>query len=483
MRDYLKFYIDGKWVQPAGARTLDVINPATEEVAGRISLGGQADVDKAVAAARKAFKTWSKTSREERLAVLGRIAEEFGKRMGDIADAITEEMGAPAWLAQNAQGPAGMGHLMTAMNALKTYSFEEDRGTSRVIKEPIGVVGFVTPWNWPMNQICAKIGPALAVGCTVVLKPSEIAPFSGQIFAEVIEAAGVPAGVFNLVNGTGPEVGTALAAHPDVDMISITGSTRAGIDVARTAATTLKRVHQELGGKSPNIILEDANLAKTIAAGVGSVMMNSGQSCVAPTRMLAPKSKVDEICAIAKTAAEGWMPGDPKGNARMGPVISEAQWTKIQGLINTGLEEGAELVTGGPGKPEGLEKGYFVKPTVFRNVTNDMTIAREEIFGPVLCILDYDNVEQAIEIGNDTDYGLGGYVSSANIDKAREVAREIRAGYITINNAPMDITVPFGGYKHSGNGREFGDHAFAEFLELKSVLGYTPAPEAAATGH
>ncbi len=483
MRDYLKFYIDGKWVEPSTSRTLDVINPATEEVAGRISLGSQADVDKAVAAAKKAFKTWSKTSREERLAVIERLAAEFGKRMGDVADAITEEMGAPAWLAQNAQGPAGIGHLMTAANVLKTYQFEEDRGTSRIVKEPIGVVGFVTPWNWPMNQICAKVGPALAVGCTVVLKPSEIAPFSGQIFAEIVEAAGVPPGVFNMVNGTGPEVGHALSAHPDVDMISITGSTRAGIDVAKTAANTLKRVHQELGGKSPNIVLDDADLGPAIGGSVASVMMNSGQSCVAPTRMLAPRKMMDQVCAIAKEAAEGWQPGDPKGNARMGPVVSEAQWDKIQGLIKKGLEEGAELVTGGPGKPEGLEKGYFVKPTVFRNVTNDMTIAREEIFGPVLCILGYDTVEEAIEVGNDTEYGLGGYVQSKDIDRARKVGREIRAGYINLNNAAMDITVPFGGYKHSGNGREFGDHAFSEFLELKSMLGYNPAPAGTAAGH
>ena len=480
MRNYVKFYIDGKWVEPSTSRTLDVINPATEEVAGKIALGAQADVDAAVAAARKAFKTWSKTTREERLAVLERLAGEFGKRMGDIADAITEEMGAPAWLAQNAQGPAGIGHIMTAANVLKTYEFEEDRGKSRVVKEPIGVVGFITPWNWPMNQICAKVGPALATGCTVVLKPSEIAPFSAQIFTEICDAAGVPPGVFNLVNGLGPEVGAAMSSHPGIDMISITGSTRAGIEVAKNAAATVKRVHQELGGKSPNIILEDADLESQIPAGIGGVMMNSGQSCVAPTRMLAPNKIMDKVCAIAKEAAESWMPGDPKGNARMGPVVSEAQWNKIQGLIKKGIEEGAELVTGGPGKPEGLETGYFVKPTVFRGVTNDMTIAREEIFGPVLCILGYDSVDQAIEIGNDTEYGLGGYVSSSNLDKAREVAREIRAGYVQINNSGMDITMPFGGYKHSGNGREFGDHAFAEFLELKSILGYNPEAEGAA---
>jgi aldehyde dehydrogenase (NAD+) len=334
-----------------------------------------------------------------------------------------------------------------------------------------------------MNQICAKVGPALATGCTIVLKPSEIAPFSGQIFAEIVDAAGVPPGVFNLVNGTGPEVGHALSAHPGVDMISITGSTRAGIDVAKTAASTLKRVHQELGGKSPNIVLDDADLGPAIGGSVASVMMNSGQSCVAPTRMIAPHKLMDQVCAVAKEAAESWMPGDPKGNARMGPVVSEAQWNKIQGLIQKGLDEGAELVTGGPGKPEGLETGYFVKPTVFRNVTNDMTIAREEIFGPVLCILGYDSVDEAIEIGNDTEYGLGGYVQSKDLDKARDVVRQIRAGYCNINNSPMDITVPFGGYKHSGNGREFGDHAFMEFLELKSILGYNPQAAGAAAHH
>ena len=480
MRNYLKFYIDGKWVEPTGKRTLDVINPATEGVAGKIALGEQADVDAAVAAARKAFKTWSKTSRQERVDALERLGAEFAKRMGDIADAITEEMGAPAWLAQNAQGPAGMGHIMTAANVLKAYEFEEDRGKHRIVKEPIGVVGFITPWNWPMNQICAKLAPAIATGCTVVLKPSEIAPFSAQIFAEIVDAAGIPAGVFNMVNGMGPEVGAALSSHPGIDMISITGSTRAGIAVAQNAAATVKRVHQELGGKSPNIILEDADLAAQIPAGVGGVMMNSGQSCVAPTRMLAPHKMMDKVAALAKEAAESWAPGDPKGNARMGPVVSEAQWNKIQGLIKKGIEEGATVVTGGPGKPEGLETGYYVKPTVFANVKNDMTIAREEIFGPVLCILGYDSVEQAVEIGNDTEYGLGGYVSGANIDQTRQVAREIRAGYVQINNAGMDITMPFGGYKHSGNGREFGDHAFGEFLETKSILGYNPEAGGAA---
>ena len=475
MREHLKFYIDGRWVEPASPRTIDVINPATEEVAGRVSVGSKADVDRAVAAARKAFKGWSKTSREDRLAALGRIVQAFEARVGPLAEAITEEMGAPAWLAQGTQAPIGINHFKSAIGVLERYEFEEDRGANRVLKEPIGVCGFITPWNWPIHQICAKVAPALAVGCTVVLKPSEIAPFSGQIFAEIIEAAELPPGVFNLVQGEGPEVGAAIAAHPGVDMVSITGSTRAGIEVARAAASTLKRVHQELGGKSPNIVLEDADLTPAITGSVNAVMQNSGQSCRAPTRMLAPNKLMDQVCAIARDVAESWTPGDPKGNARIGPVVSQAQWDKVQGLIKRGVDDGAGIVTGGLGKPEGLERGYFVKPTIVRDVTNDMAIAREEIFGPVLCILGYDTLEEAIEIGNDTDYGLAGYVQSRDLDKAREVGRAIRAGYISLNNAGLDLNVPFGGYKQSGNGREFGSYAFDEFLELKSVLGWNPA--------
>ncbi len=475
MREHLKFYIDGQWVDSASGRTLDVINPATEEVAGHIALGSPGDVDRAVAAARKAFGAWSRTSRAERLEALEHIVEAFGERVGDMAEAITEEMGAPAWLAQGTQAPIGINHFKSAINVLKTYEFEEDRGTSRILKEPIGVCGFITPWNWPIHQICAKVAPALAVGCTIVLKPSEIAPFSGQIFAEILEAAGLPPGVFNLVQGEGPVVGAAIAAHRDIDMVSITGSTRAGIEVARAAAPSLKRVHQELGGKSPNIVLDDADLTPAITGSVNAVMQNSGQSCRAPTRMLAPNTLMDEVCAIAKEVAETWAPGDPSGNARMGPVVSEAQWNKVQGLIRSGLDAGAQIVTGGLGKPEGLDKGYFVKPTVMRGVTNDMAVAREEIFGPVLVILGYDTLEEAITIGNDTDYGLAGYVQSRDLDKARRVGREIRAGYVSLNNAGLDLNVPFGGYKQSGNGREFGDYAFSEFLELKSVLGWTPA--------
>jgi aldehyde dehydrogenase (NAD+) len=472
MRDYTKFYIDGKWVAPASPKTLDVINPATEGVAGKISLGTAADVDAAVKAARKAFETFSRTSREERIDLITRIMAELKKRHEDMAKAITEEMGAPVWLAQRAQAAMGAAHFGTALAVLKTYEFEEkQRGTTLIVKEPIGVCGFITPWNWPLNQIACKVAPALAVGCTMVLKPSEIAPFSAQIFAEVMDAAGVPAGVFNMVNGDGPGVGAAISSHPGVDMVSFTGSTRAGIEVARNAAPTIKRVHQELGGKSPNIILEDADLKTAVAGGVRSVMNNSGQSCNAPTRMLAPKAKMAEVVAIAKAEAEATTVGDPSGNAKMGPVVSEVQWNKIQGLIKKGIDEGATLVAGGPGKPEGLEKGYYVKPTVFADVTPDMTIAREEIFGPVLSIMPYDTVDQAVAIGNDTEYGLAAYVSGGDFAKVRDVASRLRAGQVALNGAGPDMMAPFGGYKQSGNGREWGDHAFGEFLETKAILG------------
>jgi aldehyde dehydrogenase (NAD+) len=475
MRDYMQFYINGEWVDPVTPKSLDVIDPATEEVSGHINAGSEADVDKAVEAAAEAFKTWSMTSKEERLAIMNRIVEEFEKKVPELGEAITEEMGAPKWLADGTQAAIGVNHFKTAISVLEKFEFEEDRGTSRIAREPIGVCGFITPWNWPIHQICAKVAPALAVGCTVVLKPSEIAPFSGKIFADIMDAAGVPAGVFNLVQGEGPVVGAAIASHPKVDMVSITGSTRAGVLVAEAAAKTVKRVHQELGGKSPNIVLEDADLESALTGSVNGVMMNSGQSCRAPTRMLVPNKLMDQVCEIAKGVAESWAPGDPKADSRMGPVISEAQWNKIQGLIKSGVEQGAELVTGGEGKPEGLEQGYYVKPTIFCNVTNDMDIAREEIFGPVISIIGYDTEEQAIEIGNDTEYGLAGYVHSQDIDHAREVASHIRAGYISINNAGLDLNAPFGGYKQSGNGREFSDQAFGEFLEYKSLLGYTPA--------
>ncbi|PTS89481.1 MULTISPECIES: aldehyde dehydrogenase family protein [unclassified Caulobacter] len=474
MRDYTKFYIDGAWVDPVEAKRLDVINPATEEVAGVISMGGVADVDKAVIAARKAFASFSQTSREERIDILERIVAEYMKRFEDMAKAITEEMGAPAWLAQRAQAAMGIGHVQTAIAVLKDYKFEEDRGTTRIVKEPIGVCAFITPWNWPVNQIACKVAPAIATGCTMVLKPSEIAPFSGYIWTEVLHAAGVPAGVFNLVNGDGPVVGAAMSSHPEVDMVSFTGSTRAGIEVAKNAAPTVKRVHQELGGKSPNIILEDADFQRAVSGGVASVMMNSGQSCNAPTRMLVPGKKMDEVIAIARATAEAHTVGDPNGNSKMGPVVSDVQWKKIQGLIQKGIDEGATLVSGGVGLPDGLDKGYYVKPTVFANVTNDMTIAKEEIFGPVVAILGYDTIDEAVKVGNDTEYGLAAYVSGNNPEEVRKVASQLRAGQVNLNGAAPDMMAPFGGYKMSGNGREWGDHAFGEFLETKAILGYAP---------
>jgi aldehyde dehydrogenase (NAD+) len=473
MREYLKFYIDGQWVDPVEPKTMDVDNPTTEQVSGKIAIGAAADVDKAVKAARKAFATWSVSSREERLDLLQAIQAEYQKRSGDLGEAVSEEMGAPPSLGSGVQVYLGLGQLNSAIDALKNYSFEVPRGAALILKEPIGVCGLITPWNWPINQIACKVFPALATGCTMVLKPSEVAPYSAQIFTEVMDAAGVPAGVFNLVYGDGPGVGAAISSHPDVDMVSFTGSTRAGIDVARNAAATVKRVTQELGGKSPNIVLDDDAFAANVAAGVAAMMPNSGQSCNAPSRMLIPKSRKDEALAAAKAAAEQVKVGDLGDKSAIGPVASKAQFDKIQGLIQKGIDEGATVVAGGPGRPDGLDTGYYVRPTVFADVTNDMTIAREEIFGPVLCILDYDDVDHAIEIANDTDYGLAGYVAAADIEAARAVARRIRAGQIAINHA-FDLNTPFGGYKRSGNGREWSEYGFDEYLEIKGTLGYAP---------
>ncbi len=471
MREYLKFYIDGQWVDPAELRVLDVENPATEQVCGRIAIGGSADVDRAVKAARKAFVSWSQAGKEDRLDLLGALLTEYQRRAGDLAEAVTEEMGAPPALAAGPQVQLGLGHLMTALDVLKNFSFEQQQGTTLVVREPIGVCGLITPWNWPLNQIACKVFPALAAGCTMVLKPSEVAPFSGQIFTEIMEAAGVPAGVYNMVHGDGPGVGAALSSHPGIDMMSFTGSTRAGIEVARNAAATVKRVTQELGGKSPNIVLDDAAFAQSVAGGVVAMMLNSGQSCNAPSRMLVPNSRMAEAVTIARAAAEQVKVGDPEDASALGPVASRAQFDKIQRLIQTGIDEGAAVVAGGLGRPDGLDIGYYVKPTVFADVHNDMTIAREEIFGPVLCILGYDDLDQAVEIGNDTDYGLYGYVSGADLDQARALARKIRAGTISINHS-LDISAPFGGYKQSGNGREWGEFGFHEFLETKGIVGY-----------
>ncbi len=478
MREYMKFYIDGQWVDPVTPKSLAVINPANEEVSGHISAGSAADVDKAVAAARKAFETYSQTSREDRIELLQRILAEYQKRFPDVAAAITEEMGAPVTLAQRAQAPVGMGHISTGIEVLKNYQFEEDRGVTRLVKEPIGVCGLITPWNWPINQIACKVVPALATGCTMVLKPSEESPYSAIIWAEIMHAAGVPAGVFNLVNGTGPEVGAAISSHPGIDMVSFTGSTRAGIEVAKAAAPTVKRVAQELGGKSPNILLDDEGFTKAVGNGIRSVMNNSGQSCNAPTRMLVPSKRMGEAIAAAKEVADATTVGDPTGNAQLGPVVNKTQWDKIQKLIQAGIDEGATLVSGGVGRPEGLDKGYYVKPTVFANVTNEMTIAKEEIFGPVVSILGYDTVDQAIEIGNDTEYGLAAYISGTDMNAVKAVASKLRAGQVSINGGGGGMNVPFGGYKMSGNGREWGEFGFAEYLEIKAINGFNPAQAA-----
>ncbi|WP_327100656.1 aldehyde dehydrogenase family protein [Nocardia vinacea] len=471
MGRYSKFYIDGQWVEAAQERTFEVVNPATEEVCGTVAFGSAADVDRAAAAARAAFPAWSETGVPERLDVLRAIADAYQKRRDDLGAALTEEMGAPAGLANGFQLDLAAGHLAKAIEVLETFAFTVQRGQTLIVKEPIGVCGLITPWNWPLNQIAVKVFPALATGCTAVLKPSEQAPFTGQIFAEILDAAGVPAGVFNLVQGDGPNVGVPLSAHPDVDLISFTGSTRAGIDIARNAAPTVKRVTQELGGKSPNLILDDSDFADNVGRGVSGVMLNSGQTCSATTRMLVPRSRMAEAVEAAHAAAVQVTVGDPNGDAAIGPVVSGSQFDKIQALIQQGINEGATLVIGGTGRPDGLDKGYYVKPTVFANVTNDMTIAREEIFGPVLSILGYNDIDDAVAIANDTEYGLAGNVAGADLDRARTVARRIRAGWVSINDA-FDFACPFGGYRKSGNGREWGEFGFDEYLEIKGILGY-----------
>ncbi len=473
MRENRQFYINGEWVDPVSPNSFDVINPATEEVCGHISMGSEADVDKAVAAAKAAFQTFSRTSTQERIELLESCIAVYKKYYLDIADAIRQEMGAPHTLATTAQAYTGQGHLEEALRVLRTFEFEEDLGEHRIFKEPIGVCGLITPWNWPINQVSCKVAPALAVGCTMVLKPSEVAPLSAYLFAQVMHEAGVPAGVFNMVNGDGPVVGTALSKHPDVSMMSFTGSTRAGSLVAQNAAPTVKRVTQELGGKSPNIILDDADLETAVAGGVRHMYTNTGQSCNAPSRMLVPASKLAEAEAIAAKVTESVVVGDPTAETTtMGPVVSEVQFNKIQGLIEQGIKEGAKVVIGGLGRPEGLDKGYFIRPTIFSQANNEMTVAREEIFGPVLTMIPYDTEEEAIRIANDTPYGLAGYVQSGDLDHAREVASRIRAGNVHINGASGGFNVPFGGFKQSGNGREWGSHGFTDFLEIKAVEGF-----------
>ena len=468
----LDFYINGSWVTPSGVKTLDVINPASEEKVTKISLGDASHVNEAVQAARKAFETYSQTPVEQRIDLLTTIREIYKRRLDDVADAIQTEMGAPTYLAKGAQAMVGLGHLKAAIRSLTNHNFEYEHGNFIIRHEPIGVCGLITPWNWPVNQVVSKLAPCLAAGCTAILKPSEIAPLSSMIIAEILDEAKVPAGVFNLINGMGPVVGEAMSAHPDIDMMSFTGSTRGGVAVAKASADSVKRVSQELGGKSANIILDDADFEKSIRAGVDSCMSNTGQSCNAPTRMLVPAARKDDAYSIAKDAAARVIAGDPKkDDTTIGPLVSDVQYEKVQTLIQKGIDEGAELLIGGTGKPNGLEKGYYAKPTVFGDVQNDMAISKEEIFGPVLSMLTYENIDDAVAIANDTEYGLAAYVSGEDKETLTSIARRLRAGQIHVNYGSGGADAPFGGYKQSGNGREKAEWGLEEFLEVKAIMG------------
>ena len=467
-----KFYINGEFTDPSSNETLGIINPATEEEIGIVALGSSDDVDRAVYSARKAFSVTSKLSKTDRLDILKTVRENYKKRFNDLSEAIRLEMGAPIKLAEGAQAATGLGHLKTAIRVLENHEFEYKHGDYIVREEPIGVCGLITPWNWPINQIVSKVAPAFAAGCTVILKPSEIAPLSAMIIAEIMHESKIPAGMFNLVNGLGNIVGEAMSAHKDIDMISFTGSTRGGVAVATASASTVKRVSQELGGKSANIILDDDSFTKSITNGVTHVMSNTGQSCNAPTRMLVPLSRHDEALDIAKKSVENIKVGKPDDiNTDLGPLVSITQYNKVQNLIEKGIEEGAQLVSGGKGKPDGFEKGYYVKPTIFGNVSNNMIIAKEEIFGPVLSIIPYDDIEHAVSIANDTVYGLAAYVTGEDQKKCLEVARELRAGQISLNYGSSGPSAPFGGYKQSGNGREKAEWGLDEFLEIKAIMG------------
>ncbi|MBG1233849.1 aldehyde dehydrogenase family protein [Aestuariivirga litoralis] len=476
MKNALKFYIDGKWVDPVTPKKLGVVNPSNEEVFAEISVGSSADVDKAVAAAQKAFLSFSETTREYRVGLLDKIIVEFKKREADLAKAISEEMGAPIDFSLNEQVWIGAAHLQRIRDVLANYEFTHKKGKSLIVREPIGVVGLITPWNWPLNQITCKVGPAIAAGCTMVLKPSEVAPLNAIIFAEILEAAGVPAGVFNLVNGDGPSVGEAMSRHPGIDMMSFTGSTRAGILVAKAAADTVKRVSQELGGKSANILFPDVDLADAVTKGINKCFGNSGQSCNAPTRMLVPEGMMKDAASYAKKAAEKFKvaAADQKGN-HIGPVVSEIQYKKIQDLIQSGIDEGATLVTGGVGRPDGLNRGYFVQPTVFADVKPDMRIAKEEIFGPVISLIGYDTLDNAVTEANNTVYGLASYLQTKDLAKGREIAKKMRSGNVYINYPAWESDLPFGGYKQSGNGREYAEYGLEEFTEIKGIGGYEAA--------
>ena len=470
MKDKLKFYINGQWVESESNEKIEVINPANETIVGHVTAGTKEDIDSAVKAAANAFKTYQFSSKDERIDLLNNVIAEYENRYQDFVDTITEEMGAPLWLSSKAQASTGIKNLNETLDALKEYEFEKEEGDYILMKEPIGVVGMITPWNWPMNQITTKVSAALAAGCTMVLKPSEISPYCAMLLAEVFDTAGVPAGIFNVVNGYGPTVGAALSEHKYVDMMSFTGSTRAGIAVAQASATTVKRVHQELGGKSSNIILDDvADLERSVKGGAGHCFLNSGQSCNAPTKMLVSSTNYDKAVEVAGATAESTTVGDPHGEFRMGPIANKAQYEKVLRMIEIGIEEGATLVAGGTERPDGYDSGYYVKPTVFANVTPDMTIAKEEIFGPVLSIIKYETEEEAIQIANDTEYGLAGYIQGEP-SHAHEVAKKIRAGQIIINGGARGTGAPFGGYKASGNGREHGLHGLEECLETKAVI-------------
>lgn len=467
-----KFYINGAWVEPQSQARMGVENPATEEIVAEVALGNQADIDAAIAAARAAFDAYTVWPVADRIALVKRILEVYNDRYEDFAQAMSTEMGAPIEWARGAQAWAGQVHIEATIKAAEEMAWEYSRGTTRIVHEGIGVCALITPWNWPMNQIACKVAPALIAGCTMVLKPSEIAPLSGVLFAEVCHAAGVPAGVFNLVNGTGPEVGARMSSHPSVDMVSFTGSTRAGTAVAAAAAPTVKRVAQELGGKSANIILPSADLEAAVAAGVNAIMSNTGQSCDAPTRMFVQRDQQAQALAVAKATAEAITVGDPRSSeTTMGPLISKAQFDKVQRLIQSGIDEGATLVTGGVGRPAGLNRGWFVRPTIFGDVQNEMTISKEEIFGPVLAILPYDTVEDAIRMANDTVYGLAAYIAGP-VEEAKPVARRLRAGTVNLNYPDWDTSAPFGGYKQSGNGREYADWGIHDFCEIKGIVGY-----------
>ncbi|RJG03378.1 aldehyde dehydrogenase family protein [Noviherbaspirillum sedimenti] len=467
-----KFYIDGLWSEPQGQQRRAVINPATEEAFAHIRMGSAEDVDRAVMAARRAFESYSQSTRELRMSLLARIIEVYQRRMAELGRVISDEMGAPLPMAIQMQAGSGMGHLKANLEILRDYQFEQVHGRSVVAREPVGVCALITPWNWPVNQMVSKIVPALAAGCTMVLKPSELSPLSAVLLAEILDEAGVPPGVFNLVQGDGPTVGATLAAHPEVDMVSFTGSTRGGVAVAKAAADTVKRVTQELGGKSANIILADADFAEAVRAGTVACLINSGQTCKAPTRMLVPAARHAEAVQLAREVAEAYRVGDPLAEGtQMGPLANRMQYDRVREMIAVGVAEGAELVCGGAGLPEGVEGGYFVRPTVFANVNNAMRIAREEIFGPVLCILPFESEDQAVAIANDTPYGLSGAVWADSFAQAVQVGRRLRTGSVHLNGAPSDLLAPFGGYKQSGNGREWGVQGLEEFLETKALIG------------